>query len=390
MVYFYKSLNKFKRSVSKVAELEFYYLTTGCGHHHYKNQIKKYNHTKDQFIKAINDVISNEKNNKVIKQVASSYYKIVERNKGHTNTEYDLIHKLTNNDLHIDEYLDLLAGLINSKSTTSENYIFFEINENIPTEVRNKDLYKQVIDKIELSLNSDMFKGLETRTGYTFEDLSKYADNSTFISEVSTIGSSSFCSFIKKGNNKISISKRWLNDEFRGKAASSLAHEIGHAYYQTHHVCNKKEFSDLGKYPSLYKHETAAILFELVLGGYNSEQRNTGLRLTSDKQNYLKHILLRCKMELEMFELGREGKLTGEYIKKLWLESIYKYLDLRVEPETIKQDLHWFRGIFGYFYSYGLALSEAIPIYKKIIPVIGVGIEEDILIINNEINIHSL
>lgn len=376
---FQKKLVKLKKSANKKSFLEFLYLAGQTEYENYSRSIKLYGDRLDSFIKFtqtgkfIESSLA-EKNVKSFININFPEIEIDERN--------ILINQLRDKTLDIDSTLELLSTLIKEISSKQTLEDLFSNNE------RDKIYFshQKAITIIEQTLDSNLFENLSSRTGYSFEDLLDYTKRADYISDVITTGNSSFCGFHNK-KASICVSSKWMSEEYVFKRACSLAHEIGHAFYQCNHISKLELWSDFCLYPSLTDHETAAILFELVLGGIDMTENNTGVRLTSDKINYLKHILIRCKMEELMFNEAAKGTLNGSFIKNLWLDLNYKYLSLKVEPDSIRQDMHWFNGMFGYFYSYGVAISKSITIYNKILTKLGNSIEDDIELISKEIGV---
>ena len=69
-------------------------------------------------------------------------------------------------------------------------------------------------------------------------------------------------------------------------------------------------------------------------------------------------MVLRCEIEEELIE----GKLDVEDLPKKWNMKMQQYLGISPKSfaEGCMQDIHWFRGYFGYFPSYciGTILSS--------------------------------
>lgn len=379
MSVFYKRLLKLKKGSCKQSFSEFLYLT---GQMSYEDYIRATSLFRKR-LESLEELLTSDKI-AVESEIKSNVKVFIDLNypvlKG-TSIKNGLIEQLKNKDLDLDSSLSLLSELIKTIYSDQSLDDLFDENE------KNDYGYTHArcIHDIEKFLETDPFKNINNRIGYSYEDLLTYTKTSDFIDKVIVSSAGSFCSFNYKSSN-ISISSKWSGDEYAFKRATSLAHEIGHAYYQNKFISRLDLWGEMCLFPSLSDHETAAILFELVLAGIDVTEKNTGIRLTSDKLNYLRHILIRCKMEEVLFDEARKGTLNGSIIKELWVEFNLKYLSLKVEPESIKQDMHWFNGMFGYFYSYGIALERALRMYGRILPHIGKSIDEDIRLMSVEIN----
>ena len=71
------------------------------------------------------------------------------------------------------------------------------------------------------------------------------------------------------------------------------------------------------------------------------------VRIEADELTYSLHILVRYRLEKELFG----GELKVKELPERWEELYEKYLGIRPKDaaEGVLQDIHWAQGSFGYF-----------------------------------------
>ena len=160
---------------------------------------------------------------------------------------------------------------------------------------------------------------------------------------------------------------------------TKVIHEVGHGLYEQNLPINYKN-QPVGKAAGMAAHESQALIMEMHVGrskefitflakilrdeyglrgnAYSADnlykhitrvQPNL-IRLDSDELTYLLHIIMRCEIEEGLIE----GNISVNELPKVWKEKMRDYFD--IEPDSNSngclQDIHWFRGYFGYFPSY--------------------------------------
>jgi carboxypeptidase Taq len=86
------------------------------------------------------------------------------------------------------------------------------------------------------------------------------------------------------------------------------------------------------------------------------------IRVNADEISYHLHILMRYRIERDLFD----GKLEVKELPQRWKSDMKKYLELDVPEEDCLQDTHWFQGYFGYFQSYTLGTAAGAQLFAKI------------------------
>ena len=95
------------------------------------------------------------------------------------------------------------------------------------------------------------------------------------------------------------------------------------------------------------------------------------VRIEADELTYSLHILVRYRLEKELFG----GELKVKELPERWEELYEKYLGIRPKDaaEGVLQDIHWAQGSFGYFPSYALGNAFAAQIGRRMEEEIPVG-----------------
>ena len=72
------------------------------------------------------------------------------------------------------------------------------------------------------------------------------------------------------------------------------------------------------------------------------------VRTEADELTYIMHIIIRYEIERDLFS----GKLKADDIENEWISKYKKYLNIKVDENSILQDPHWANASFGYFPAY--------------------------------------
>jgi carboxypeptidase Taq len=127
-----------------------------------------------------------------------------------------------------------------------------------------------------------------------------------------------------------------------------------HAFFQ--YIAPRVEglFHDLGN-PEL----TAENLYRL-----RTQISRTPIRRKSDEVTYFFHVLLRFRLEKQLFD----GDLKVSDLPDAWDAGMQELLGVRPDNprDGILQDVHWFVSKFGYFPSYGLGHMIAAQIAETL------------------------
>jgi len=177
------------------------------------------------------------------------------------------------------------------------------------------------------------------------------------------------------GDTRLFIKKR---DNFL-KNIMKAVHEIGHGLYEQN-LPNKYKNQPVGKAAGIAFHESQALMMEshiarsrefmvliskILRDQYNFTDKAysaenlykhitritpSNLRLESDELTHLLHVVLRCEVEEEIID----GQIKLKDLPNIFNDKIKQYLGIR--PDSLKngciQDIHWFKGYFGYFPTY--------------------------------------
>ena len=171
-----------------------------------------------------------------------------------------------------------------------------------------------------------------------------------------------------------------------------VIHEIGHGIYEQN---LPQKYGDLpvGKAAGMGAHESQSIIMEQIGKSYEfisliskilrdkllikdhtldagnlykhicSIKQNVN-RLYSDELFYLLHIIHRCEIEEDMIN----GNISVDDLPEIWNVKSQLYLNFKPRnfAEGCLQDIHWFRGYFGYFSSYFIGTLASSQLMKKI------------------------
>lgn len=162
-------------------------------------------------------------------------------------------------------------------------------------------------------------------------------------------------------------------------------HEIGHGLYEQG-LPEEYMNQPVGKAAGMALHESQAIFMEMHIGrtyefmellakilhdefniqGERSSVENlyrratqishSATRLESDELSSLLHVLVRCEIEEDLIE----GNTTPRQLPAVWNNLMKKYLkNIPHQTNSFMQDIHWFKGYFGYFPTYILGAIYA-------------------------------
>ena len=173
-----------------------------------------------------------------------------------------------------------------------------------------------------------------------------------------------------------------------------VIHEVGHGLYEQNLPNNYKN-QPVGKAAGMAAHESQSLIMEIHIarsrefmaflskilrdeynlkGNEYSEENlyrhvtrvaPNSIRLESDELTYLLHIILRCEIEEELIEQVIDLKDLPE----VWNSKMQQYLGITPQPlkKGCMQDIHWFKGYFGYFPTYCMEAILSSTMINKII-----------------------
>ena len=183
------------------------------------------------------------------------------------------------------------------------------------------------------------------------------------------------------GVDDIRISTRYEDDGLFDPIGS-ITHETGHALYDMHAALNPEiRGTSLAQGCSMGLHESQSRFWENIMGRsypfweyfYPELQKSisclegvsldsfikainkpssSAIRVNADELTYNLHIILRYRIEKELFC----GKISVKDLPERWNDlssSVVRY-DVKNNREGVLQDVHWSMGSFGYFPTYAL------------------------------------
>ncbi|MCJ7835635.1 carboxypeptidase M32 [Cuneatibacter sp. NSJ-177] len=156
-----------------------------------------------------------------------------------------------------------------------------------------------------------------------------------------------------------------------GMGASCGMHESQSRFYENM-LGRRKEFwiPLYGKLQELFEDQLGEISLDQFMAAVNRVQPGP-VRIEADELTYSLHILVRYRLEKELFG----GELKVKELPERWEELYEKYLGIRPKDaaEGVLQDIHWAQGSFGYFPSYALGNAFAAQIDRRMEEEIPVG-----------------
>lgn len=176
--------------------------------------------------------------------------------------------------------------------------------------------------------------------------------------------------FMDDSPEDVRVTSRYEADDFR-VGVIGLTHEIGHFHYERG-MPAQWLYQPIGRPASAGMQESQSILFEKHFvrgGGFLSrlsrampgltQERLRGLltevrpgwsRVEADEVTYPLHVIIRLSLERDLIL----GSLEPADVRDAW-NAAYENT-LGVAPQNDRQgclqDIHWYRGLFGYFQSY--------------------------------------
>jgi carboxypeptidase Taq len=133
------------------------------------------------------------------------------------------------------------------------------------------------------------------------------------------------------------------------------------AFIWQYYTCREPQFIEI------LAAETSAIAGEVVtaddLWPSVNQSRPSVLRNGHGDANYMAHILIRYEMERDLIN----GVIEAEDVPSVWNKKIKDCLGLDVpdDGQGCLQDIHWYKGSFGYFPCYALAHFYAAQLFDK-------------------------
>lgn len=179
----------------------------------------------------------------------------------------------------------------------------------------------------------------------------------------------------------------------------SIVHETGHVLYEMSASKNPAiRGTTLGQGASMGIHESQSRFWENIIGRSNAfweyqyprlqkvipafenisfdsfvhainKSKPSAIRVNADELTYNLHIILRYRVEKEIFD----GSLSIKDIPQRWRDlskSIIRY-EIKNDSEGALQDVHWSQGSFGYFPTYALGNIYSAAFYKKLCSDVG-------------------
>lgn len=172
-----------------------------------------------------------------------------------------------------------------------------------------------------------------------------------------------------------------ISEEDYRSAAIGISHEIGHSFYERA-MPEAYRYQPVARPASAGFQESQSLLFEKIImrtnvfadrlaGFIDKHAPSTSPRLTSDivlsqiqhirptpirtdadEATYPLHLVIRFRLEKAMIE----GALDFEDLPGAWNDAYREVLNIvpRSDQEGCLQDIHWYRGLYGYFQSYAL------------------------------------
>ncbi|MFI3284268.1 MAG: carboxypeptidase M32 [Erysipelotrichaceae bacterium] len=165
----------------------------------------------------------------------------------------------------------------------------------------------------------------------------------------------------------------------------SIIHEVGHATYE-HQASEKYEGRHIREMIGSGMHESQSRLLENYIGRsasfwevnypliqqeidylkevdkqdfvrYVNEVKPSLIRVDADELTYPLHVLIRYKIEKEMFD----QEIDFDELPQKWNQYVKDYLGVDVPSDTqgLLQDVHWAMALFGYFPTYALGSAYA-------------------------------
>jgi len=178
----------------------------------------------------------------------------------------------------------------------------------------------------------------------------------------------------------VRVTTHYYEENFTSAIFSTL-HECGHALYDQN-LNSEWMFQPVGAPCSMGVHESQSRFLENMVGRSRefwiyflpklkkhtgnvlsdvdldefvfaiNQVRPSKIRIEADEATYGLHIIIRFKIERDLFA----DKITVTELPEIWNQSHKEYLgvDIENDSEGVMQDTHWASGLYGYFPSYTL------------------------------------
>lgn len=183
----------------------------------------------------------------------------------------------------------------------------------------------------------------------------------------------------------------WFNEEDISESIFPSIHEGGHALYNQN-LPRDRYGSPLGQSREFIIHESQSRLWEnhvarskpfwnyasnklakkfpefegvepeKLYKAANVVDNENLIRVYADEVTYHLHILVRFELERDLIN----GNIEVEDLPELWNEKMEELLGIEPErdAEGVLQDIHWYKGSFGYFPTYSLGSVLSTQIFK--------------------------
>jgi carboxypeptidase Taq len=152
--------------------------------------------------------------------------------------------------------------------------------------------------------------------------------------------------------------------EYRGQpvgSAGDFAMREAMAFIWQIHACRTPEF--LSHVSSVIRDIAKKDIPAQTLRDVAFQPSRSPLRQGADPVSYMLHIAVRTKMEQELLVEGRDV----ETVPQRWAELYDEYLGVDVPDDAngCLQDIHWYKGAFGYFPAYALGHLNAAAMMRQ-------------------------
>lgn len=184
--------------------------------------------------------------------------------------------------------------------------------------------------------------------------------------------------FVDDSPEDVRITTRCDERDYRS-AVFGILHEIGHSFYERAMPADWR-YQPIGRPASAGMQESQSLLFENLIArhpafiamiaghidsvfaetGLNAERirqhvhhvERTLLRTDADEVTYPLHVVIRYELEQALLS----GALSFAELPGAWREKYTAVLGVSPpdDRQGCLQDIHWYRGLYGYFQSYAL------------------------------------
>lgn len=177
-------------------------------------------------------------------------------------------------------------------------------------------------------------------------------------------------------------------------AAIGITHEIGHSFYERA-MPKAMRYQPVARPASAGFQESQSLLFEKIvmrtnvfaerLAGFIADRAPQAsgalpsdvitsqiqyiepglIRVDADEATYPLHVVVRYRLEKKLIE----GELEFADLPDAWSDAYHSVLGIRppTNREGCLQDIHWYRGLYGYFQSYALGSLISAQVFEAAI-----------------------